>query len=109
LQAGRLILWQVDGEPASIASVSEVIGGVARIGQVYTPATHRNRGYGSAVTAAATRLAQERGASSVILFTDLANPTSNSVYIKLGFQPVEDKVLLAFSGALCADFARGHD
>ncbi len=33
----------------------------------------------------------------MILFTDLANPTSNSIYIILGFRPVEDKVVLAFS------------
>jgi predicted GNAT family acetyltransferase len=100
LRAGRLVLWEVDGEPVSMAGITEVIGGVARIGTVYTPAPHRKRGYGSAVTAAATRFAHEQGASSVILFTDLANPTSNSIYIKLGYRPVQDTVVLAFSGEL---------
>jgi predicted GNAT family acetyltransferase len=100
LRAGRLVLWEVDGGPVSMAGITEVIGGVARIGTVYTPAPHRNRGYGSAVTAAATRFAHEQGASSVILFTDLANPTSNSIYIKLGYRPVQDTVVLAFSGEL---------
>jgi RimJ/RimL family protein N-acetyltransferase len=96
LQEGRLILWELDGEPVSAAALSEIVGGVARIGQVYTSPAHRKRGYGGAVTVAATRLAHDRGATSVILFTDLANPASNSLYRKLGYLPVEDKVLLAF-------------
>jgi hypothetical protein len=32
----------------------------------------------------------------VVLLTDLANPQSNSLYLKLGYQPVEDRVLLLF-------------
>lgn len=99
VRAGRQLLWELDGEPVSVAGFTEVIGGVARIGQVYTPPEHRNRGYGSAVTAATSELARDHGASSVILFTDLANPTSNSIYGKLGYRPVEDKVVLAFSDA----------
>ncbi|HET7018311.1 MAG TPA: GNAT family N-acetyltransferase [Streptosporangiaceae bacterium] len=95
LSAGRYVLWEADGEPASIASVTEMIGGVARVGQVYTPPDRRGRGYGGAVTVAATKLVLDQGAASVVLFTDLANPISNSLYLKLGYRPVEDRVLLA--------------
>jgi hypothetical protein len=36
----------------------------------------------------------------VVLFTDLANPTSNALYPRLGYQPVTDTLVLAFnSGA----------
>jgi len=96
VQSGHLMLWEVDGQPVSIAGVSPVIGGVARIGPVYTPPRWRCRGYGGAVTAAIGELAARRGATSLILFTDLANPQSNSLYLKLGYQPVEDRVLLLF-------------
>jgi len=99
LQAGQLMLWEVAGQPVSAAGLSALITGVARIGQVYTPPEHRNHGYGAAVTVAATRLAFDYGASSVILFTDLANPTSNALYARLGYRPVEDKVVLAFRSA----------
>ncbi len=61
LRAGRLMLWELGGEPVSIAAISEIIGGIARIGQVYTPAEYRNRGFGSAVTTAATRHARDQG------------------------------------------------
>lgn len=94
--AGRLMLWEVAGQPVSAAGLSALVGGVARIGQVYTPPEHRNRGYGAAVTVATTRLAFDYGARSVILFTDLANPTSNALYARLGYRPVEDKVVIAF-------------
>lgn len=99
LRDGRLVLWELAGETVSVAGITDVVGGVARVGQVYTPPEHRNRGYGAAVTVAATRLAHTRGAESVILFTDLANPTSNALYPRLGYRPVEDKVLITFGPA----------
>jgi predicted GNAT family acetyltransferase len=66
---------------------------------VYTPPQLRARGFGGAVTVAATRLALERGAEKVVLFTDLANPTSNALYQKLGYRPVEDRVMISFTPA----------
>lgn len=96
---GRLVLWEVVGQPVSAAGLSALAGPVARIGQVYTPPEHRNRGYGAAVTVATSRLAIDYGAKSVILFTDLANPTSNALYARLGYRPVEDKVVIAFRAA----------
>lgn len=97
VRAGRIVLWELAGEMVAAASITDVICGVARVGQVYTPPEHRNHGYGAAVTVAATRLARDRGAESVILFTDLANPTSNALYARLGYRPVEDKVVIGFS------------
>jgi RimJ/RimL family protein N-acetyltransferase len=35
----------------------------------------------------------------VVLYTDLANPTSNAVYQRLGYRPVEDRVVLSFTPA----------
>ncbi len=96
VRAGQLMLWEARGEPVSIAGATDVLAGVARIGPVYTTPQHRGRGYGGAVTAAIGELAGRRGARSVVLFTDLANPVSNSLYVKLGYQPVEDRVLLTF-------------
>jgi predicted GNAT family acetyltransferase len=66
------------------------VAGVARIGPVYTPPEHRRRGYGAAVTAAASRAACGGTAPEVVLFTDLGNPTSNKIYTEIGFRPVRD-------------------
>jgi predicted GNAT family acetyltransferase len=63
---------------------------------VYTPPECRGKGYGSAVTAAASQWALDAGAENVLLFTDLANPTSNSIYQRIGYRPVYDSTELAF-------------
>ena len=96
LLTGRIVFWERAGEPLSMASLTPVISGVSRVGQVYTPPGQRRRGYGGAVTVAATELALARGADSVILFTDLANPTSNALYQRLGYLAVEDKIMISF-------------
>jgi predicted GNAT family acetyltransferase len=70
---------------------------VVRVAPVYTPPEHRRRSYGGAVTAAVSRAALDGGATDVVLYTDLANPTSNSVYQRLGYRPVHDRMVLAFT------------
>jgi predicted GNAT family acetyltransferase len=78
-------VWD-DGRPVSTVSRSPAIAGTVRIGPVYTPPEHRRRGYASAAVAAACREALQRGARQCMLFTDLANPTSNKIYAALGFR-----------------------
>jgi GNAT superfamily N-acetyltransferase len=85
--------WEVDGEPFATAGVRQSAGGVVRVGPVYTPPGRRGRGYGSAVTAAVSAAARPH---EVVLFADLCNPTSNSIYRKIGYQPVEDRQIYEF-------------
>ncbi|PYC66661.1 GNAT family N-acetyltransferase [Streptomyces tateyamensis] len=100
LGSDDLHLWEYPaGRPVSMAGLSPVLAGMTRIGPVYTPEDQRGRGYASAVTAAVSALGRERGAREVLLFTDLANPTSNSIYQKLGYRPVDDSVILDFRRA----------
>jgi predicted GNAT family acetyltransferase len=93
---GGLTLWEAGGEPVSLAGCSRPAEGVIRLGPVYTPPEHRGRGYGGAVTAAVSRAALAAGAAHVVLFTDLANRTSNALYHRLGYRPVEERLVLAF-------------
>lgn len=92
---GRLGLWEVEGVAVSMAGWTVPASGVVRVGPVYTPREHRGHGYGSAATAAATAAILATGAQAC-LFTDLSNPTSNSIYQKIGYRPVTDCVELAF-------------
>ncbi|MDT0344190.1 GNAT family N-acetyltransferase [Streptomyces litchfieldiae] len=92
------VLWErPDGAPVSMASATRLIAGAVRIAFVYTPPEHRRHGYAGAVTAAASRRARGEGAAEVVLFTDLANPTSNAVYQRIGYRPVFDRVALELS------------
>jgi GNAT superfamily N-acetyltransferase len=93
---GGMVLWEVDGTPVSMAGRTRPSSGVVRVAPVYTPEELRGRGYGGAATAATTRAALDAGAAEVVLFTDLANPASNAVYQRLGYRPVEDRVVLSF-------------
>ncbi|MFJ8042836.1 GNAT family N-acetyltransferase [Kitasatospora sp. NPDC096147] len=90
IAGGGLLVWEHEGRVVSFAGVSEVIAGMSRIGPVYTPPQDRGRGYASGVVAAGSAQALAAGAAEVLLYTDLANPTSNSIYQKLGYRPVED-------------------
>jgi GNAT superfamily N-acetyltransferase len=93
---GGLTLWEAGGAAVSLAGCSRPAEGVTRLGPVYTPPERRGRGYGGAVTAAVSQAALDAGAAYLVLFTDLSNPTSNALYHRLGYRPVEDRVVLAF-------------
>lgn len=95
--AGRgNVLWELDGEPVALAGASVPAAAMSRVGPVWTPPRHRNRGFGSAVTAAASRWALDAGAEHVVLFTDLANPVSNTIYPRIGYRPVHDVAEFTF-------------
>ncbi|HEX3925459.1 MAG TPA: GNAT family N-acetyltransferase [Streptosporangiaceae bacterium] len=87
---------EVDGTAVAMAGALRPAAGVIRVAPVYTPPARRRRGYGGAVTAAVSRAALNAGASDVILFTDLANPTSNALCQRLGYRQLEDRVVLTF-------------
>lgn len=93
---GGFTLWTDGGRPVALAGTSTVVAGAARIGPVYTPPHLRRHGYGAAVTAAATQAGFAAGATRCMLFTDLANSTSNALYPRLGYRPVGDAVDYAF-------------
>ncbi|MFI5887540.1 GNAT family N-acetyltransferase [Streptomyces sp. NPDC051554] len=88
---GGITLWETpDGTPVSMAGLTPKVAGQVRVAPVYTPADLRGRGYAGAVTAEVSRMAKAAGADEVLLFTDLANPTSNALYQRIGYRPVED-------------------
>ena len=96
LDYGGFTLWEVAGVPVSMASVTRAVTGMMRVGPVYTPPERRGRGYGGAATSAVSQAALDAGIAEVLLYTDLANPTSTALYQRLGYQPVEERIVLAF-------------
>lgn len=91
VEQGALRVWEVDGRPVAMAGHAPLVatpaGPVGRIGPVFTPVEERRRGYGAAVTSAVAAALLPR-CSTVMLYTDAANPTSNGVYARLGFDVV---------------------
>jgi RimJ/RimL family protein N-acetyltransferase len=91
---GSTTVWEDSGQPVAMASLSPAVAGVCRVSAVYTPPAHRQRGYGAAVTTAVSQQALDAGVADVVLYTDLANPTSNALYLRLGYRPVSDRAHL---------------
>ena len=91
-------LWVDEGEPVSFAGYGGSTPNGIRVGPVYTPPELRRRGYASALTAELTRMLLEGGRTFCFLFTDLANPTSNSIYQRIGYEPVSDADHWVFGG-----------
>jgi RimJ/RimL family protein N-acetyltransferase len=99
LAYGGITVWEAGGVPVSVVGRTRAVAGMVRVGPVYTPPELRGRGYAGAATAAVSQAALDAGLREVVLYTDLANPTSNALYQRLGYRPVEDRVVLSFTPA----------
>ena len=96
LSYGGITIWEAGGAPVSIAGLTRAVAGMVRVGPVYTPPELRGCGYAGAATAAVSQAARDAGAQEIVLYTDLANPTSNALYQRLGYRPVEDRIVLSY-------------
>jgi len=90
LAAGSVYLWEHQGQVVSMAAASRPTLHGITIGMVYTPRELRGHGYATSCVAALSQQLLESGYQFCALFADLANPTSNSIYQKIGYQPVGD-------------------
>jgi uncharacterized protein len=84
-----LVLWD-EGGPVSFAGYGGRTPNGIRIGPVYTPPDLRRRGYASALVASLSQRLLDEGRTFCFLHTDLSNPTSNRIYIDIGYEPVCD-------------------
>jgi predicted GNAT family acetyltransferase len=94
LVARTLWVWD-DGDVVAMAGRTDPVAGVVRIGPVYTPPDARGRGYASALVGATSADALDAG-RRCILYTDLENPTSNSIYRALGYRAVAEALRYEF-------------
>ncbi|MGO8874484.1 MAG: GNAT family N-acetyltransferase [Acidimicrobiales bacterium] len=94
VEGGQAWLWE-DGEPVCLALHSLPIEGVTRIQTVYTPPALRRRGYAGACVGFLSKRLRAAG-HECVLYTDLGNPTPNSVYRKLGYDAVVEVLRYGF-------------
>ena len=86
---GAWVVWD-DGDPVSLAAYGNPTPSGTRVGPVYTPLEHRGRGYATSLVADLTAERLAIGLDYCFLFTDLANPTSNAIYARIGYEAVAD-------------------
>ena len=96
---GGFWLWEDHGRPVAMTGVGSFTRNGARIGPVYTPPEARGHGYATSLVADVSRQQLTGGRSFCFLHTDLANPTSNAIYRRIGYEHVCDSAVLAFDAA----------
>lgn len=89
VDGGAFRVWD-DGGAVSMAGAAGPTPNGIRVAAVYTPPEKRRRGYASALVAALSQEQLDAGKRFCFLFTDLANPTSNKIYMDIGYEPVID-------------------
>ena len=89
-------LWEDEGRPVALAGFSGPTPSGIRVGPVYTPSEHRRRGYATALVSEISRTLLDRGYRACFLYTDLANPTSNSIYARIGYEQVAESAEIHF-------------
>ena len=95
LAAGQIWVWDQNGETTSMAVSREPAQGVVRLSGVYTPPEKRKHGYAAACVHALSTQLRGHG-HRCILYTDLGNPTSNSIYRRIGYKAVAEAVRYRF-------------
>ena len=86
-ESGFMILQDGD-EFVSLSGHSGPTGTGIKIAPVYTPPERRGRGYATRLVADHSQWLLDQGYRSCFLYTDLSNPTSNSIYQRIGYRQV---------------------
>lgn len=95
LTAEELWVWDRRGEAVSMAISREPVQGVVRVSGVYTPPEKRKNGYGEACVRALSEKLRHSGLRCA-LYADLGNPTSNSIYRRIGYRAVAETLRYRF-------------
>jgi predicted GNAT family acetyltransferase len=95
------LLWEDGGSTVSLAGWGGPTPNGIRVGPVYTPPELRGRGYATTLTAELSRRLLdgrlfEGGRRFCFLYTDLANPTSNAIYERIGYRRVAESAEIVF-------------
>jgi uncharacterized protein len=96
LAAGQIWVWAQGGETTSMAVGREPTQGVVRLSGVYTPPEKRKHGFAAACVHALSKHLRDHG-YRCILYTDLGNPTSNSIYRRIGYKAVGEVLRYRFA------------
>jgi predicted GNAT family acetyltransferase len=86
---GDFRIWD-DGRPVAYAGFNDAAPDFARIAPVYTLPDSRGHGYATTLVAELSRELLARGKRKLFLTTDVANPTSNAIYARIGFRAEND-------------------
>lgn len=90
ISAGKIFKWVDNGKTVSMAAMICKTKRFGIVSLVYTPDKLRGNGYATSCVQKLSEHLLQSGFKSCGLFTDKANPTSNSIYKKIGYVPITE-------------------
>lgn len=90
-------LLLLEGKPVCMAGRARETKNGGTINWVYTPKLERKKGFASRLVAKLSQNILDSGKSSVYLYTQLNNPTSNKIYHDIGFRVICDSWHIRFN------------
>jgi hypothetical protein len=91
-----VFFWELDGAKVAMAARSHSTERTTVVNLVYTPPPLRCRGHASSLVASLSEKLLESGTKCCVLFTDMKNPVSNSIYMRIGYEFVSRFAEYAF-------------
>jgi uncharacterized protein len=91
INTGNLVAWVVDCRMVSMAYATRPTQNNITISYVYTPDY-----YASDCVSAFSQSLLDLGYKTTSLYTDISNPTSNKIYIQIGYEAILDSIVILF-------------
>ena len=91
-EEGAFLWQQSDQSFVSMAAIVRESPDTSSISWVYTPPERRQRGHAARVVAALSQAQLDAGKVACNLHTDLANPTSNAIYTRIGYRKIAESI-----------------
>lgn len=93
IKNNQVFLWRDDNcTPVSMAKRARELKNGVVVNFVYTPEEYQRKGYATTCVGALSERLLNEGFQFCSLNTDVENPTSNSIYMKIGYEPVGDAI-----------------
>lgn len=97
IKNNSIFLWRTeDCTPVSMAKRARETANGVTVSLVYTPDEYKRQGYATTCVAALSDWLLKEGFQFCSLYTDLDNPTSNSIYSKIGYKAIAESVEYRF-------------
>jgi predicted GNAT family acetyltransferase len=91
-----IFLWEDQQAIVSMAKKTRPTRNGVVINLVYSPPLYRGQGYATSCVASLSQKLLDDGYKFCSLYTDLDNPTSNKIYMRIGYKPMKDSIVYSF-------------
>jgi predicted GNAT family acetyltransferase len=96
IASGDIFKWTDNGKMLSMAAINRKTKNAGIVGLVYTPDEYRRNGFATGLVQKLSEYILQSGFKCCGLFTDKANPTSNHIYKKIGYEPISEFLDIGF-------------